>query len=66
MKDPEKPRSTIPLHDYDPALRKAVSWLGDRYLLAEPAPRRREELAQYFSEPRRWNRAPRARVQTRH
>jgi len=65
MKDPEKLRSAIPLHDYDPALQKAVSWLGDRYLLAEPAPRR-EQPKHYFSEVRRWNQAPRARVQTRH
>jgi hypothetical protein len=31
---------SIPLHDYRPALQGAVSWLGDRYLLAEPVPRR--------------------------
>ena len=30
----------IPLHDYGPALRSAVSWLGERYLLAQPEPRR--------------------------
>jgi len=39
MKNPETPQMVIPLHDYDQALEKAVSWLGERYLLAEPAPR---------------------------
>jgi hypothetical protein len=28
------------LHDYTPALNGAVSWLGERYLLAEPVRRR--------------------------
>ena len=43
MKRPDnKPRS-IPLHDYGLALQSAVSWMGDRYLLAAPrgAPPRR-------------------------
>ena len=39
MKNPETPQTVIALHDYDQALEKAVSWLGERYLLAEPAPR---------------------------
>jgi hypothetical protein len=30
----------IPQHDYRPALEGALSWLGDRYLLAEPLTRR--------------------------
>ena len=29
----------IPLHDYRPALQGALSWLGDRHLLAEPVAR---------------------------
>ena len=29
----------LPVHDYRPALECAVSWLGDRYLLAEPVRR---------------------------
>ena len=35
-----KTRTTkaIPLHDYGPALQNAVSWLGNRYLLADPVP----------------------------
>jgi len=66
MKNPDAPRKVIPLHDYDQALEKAVSWLGERYLLAEPAPRRREEPRQYFGESRRWNRATRGPGPTRH
>jgi hypothetical protein len=34
------PTHAIELHDYSPALKGAVSWMGDRYLLAEPVPRR--------------------------
>jgi hypothetical protein len=66
MKRPEHKVRPIPLHDYDVALQSAVSWLGDRYLLAEPVPRRREEPAPYFSEPRRWHEASRTTVYRRH
>ena len=45
----------IPLHDYRSALQGAVSWLGDRYLLAEPMPRLHEERAPYFAESKRWH-----------
>ena len=48
-------KATIPTHDYRAALHGALSWLGDRYLLAEPAPRLREPHAPYFTEPRRWH-----------
>jgi hypothetical protein len=38
-----KPQSQpAPPHDYRAALQNALSWLGDRYLLAEPLTRRRE------------------------
>jgi len=47
--------SKIPLHDYRTALQDALSWLGDRHLLAEPVPRLSEERAPYFAEPRRWH-----------
>ena len=57
MKRANTPNETIPLHDYRQQLQTAVSWLGDRYLLAEPAPRRREERKEYFVEPRRWHQA---------
>jgi hypothetical protein len=44
----------IPLHDYGLALRSAVSWLGERYLLAEPVRRRNANTGGYYVEPRRW------------
>jgi hypothetical protein len=50
-----KDLTAIPLHDYRPALQGAVSWLGNRYLLAEPAPRLSEERKPYFAEQRRWH-----------
>jgi hypothetical protein len=52
----------LPLHDYDPAVRNAVSWLGDRYLLAEPITRREERRpsAPYFTAARRWHPQPQA------
>jgi hypothetical protein len=45
----------IPMHDYGAALQGAVSWLGNRYLLAEPVPRLSEERRPYFTEQRRWH-----------
>lgn len=45
----------LPQHNYQQALQSAVSWLGDRYLLAEPVSRRREEARPYFAEQRRWH-----------
>jgi hypothetical protein len=47
--------TTIPLHDYRPALQNALSWLGDRHLLAEPVQRQSEDRSPYFAEPRRWH-----------
>lgn len=46
---------SIPLHDYSPALQSAVSWLGDRYLLAAPVVRRPDDRAPFFKEPTRWH-----------
>lgn len=66
MKRPTKP-AAIPLHDYDRALQTAVSWLGDRYLLAEPVKRRPADRSPYFSETPRWHtRVHRSPAQTRH
>ena len=53
-KTPLAPNSPIPVHDYQTALQRAVSWLGDRYLLAEPVQRRSEDRGPYFAETRRW------------
>jgi hypothetical protein len=44
----------LPVHDYRPALQCAVSWLGDRYLLAAPVRRLPEERKPFFAEIRRW------------
>jgi hypothetical protein len=44
---------TIPPHDYRPALQGALSWLGKRYLLAEPLNRRSEGRKPEVSEPQR-------------
>lgn len=63
VKRPEKlrlePVTSIPVHDYRPALQNAVTWLGDRYLLAEPVTRRSEDRKPYFVETRRWHPATR-------
>jgi hypothetical protein len=45
----------IPPHDYGPAVHSAVSWLGDRYLLAAPVTRRSEERKPYFNQTRHWH-----------
>ena len=50
-----KEYTAIPLHDYRPALQSALSWLGDRHLLAEPVVRLREERSPYFAESPRWH-----------
>lgn len=36
----------VPTHDYSPALQGALSWLGNRYLLAEPVNRRPDSRVQ--------------------
>jgi len=51
----KEPSARIPLHDYRAALLDAVSWLGNRHLLAQPVPRLSEERAAYFAESRRWH-----------
>ena len=55
------PQASIPQHDYGLALKSAKSWLGDRYLLADPQPRRRDERKDYFVETRRWHDARNAK-----
>jgi len=64
MKRPEN-RSSMPVHDYGHALQSAVSWLGDRYLLASPTPRRTEEPSAYFGESQRWLHASRQQTNAR-
>jgi hypothetical protein len=60
MKRLEQKPLPLPQFDYGLALRNAVSWLGDRYLLAVPATRRPEEPRPFFVEPRRWHDSARA------
>lgn len=55
MKRSESPSGSIPRHDYGLALKSAVTWLGDRYLLAAPLPKRSDDRKDYFIEPRRWH-----------
>lgn len=50
----ESATASIPQHDYGQALKSAVSWLGDRYLLADPLPKRRDESKEYFGASRHW------------
>jgi hypothetical protein len=44
----------MPVHDYGAALQSAMSWLGDRHLLAVPVPRRKEESKAHYFETHRW------------
>jgi len=43
VKRPNDLHPQLPVHDYGLALQNAVSWLGDRYLLAAPIPARRPD-----------------------
>jgi len=66
MKRPERNQIPLPKHDYGLALQSAVSWLGDRYVLAEPQQRRSDVRPVYVLEPPRPRRAVRLGVATRH
>lgn len=59
MKRDKKSSSAQPKNDYALALQRAVSWLGDRYLLAQPVNRRADDRKPYFVEPRSWHPASR-------
>lgn len=39
MKRSTESQPSLPVHDYEPALQRAVSWLGDRHVLATPSVR---------------------------
>jgi hypothetical protein len=51
----KRPKQLLPQHDYALALQSALSWLGDRYLLAEPVVRRAEPQSAFYVEPPRWH-----------
>jgi hypothetical protein len=53
VKTSKVPSQATPLHDYRPALQGALSWLGNRYLLAEPVNRRKDDRKSFVSEPQR-------------
>ena len=55
MKRQKDKSSPLPQHDYGLQLQTAVSWIGDRYLLAEPVTRVTEKAKPFFVEPRRWH-----------
>jgi len=54
MKRPEEKAILVPTHNYDQARQKAVSWLGDRYLLAEPTRKRDDGSKAYLKAPSDW------------
>ena len=54
MKRSRDTSNRMPRNDYALALQNAVSWLGDRYLLAEPVNRRRDDSRPYFAATPRW------------
>jgi hypothetical protein len=65
MKDPDEKQVPLPIHDYGQAVQRAVSWLGDRYLLAEPQARRQDARQIYVRAPEA-RRAVKLRSATRH
>jgi hypothetical protein len=54
MKRTKTASNSLPQYDYALALQSAVSWLGDRYLLAEPV-RRFAQPKPFFAETRSWH-----------
>ena len=48
VKNTKPLNQVIPPHDYRPALQGALSWLGKRYLLAEPLNRRSDDKKPEF------------------
>ncbi|MGH8207652.1 MAG: hypothetical protein ACRETK_12830, partial [Steroidobacteraceae bacterium] len=52
----------FPLHDYSMAISSAVSWLGERHLLASPInrPRRLRSAESFYGQPVSWWRAGKA------
>ena len=57
MKLTKQDRAPLPVEDYSRALRNAVAWLGDRYLLAVPVKAHPVErpASRYFGEAARWH-----------
>jgi hypothetical protein len=55
MKLTTQEASRLPVDDYSAALRNAVSWLGERYLLAVPVTRSEQAAPRYFPQGRGWH-----------
>jgi hypothetical protein len=47
--------SRLPVRDYSAALRNAVSWLGERYLLAVPVARSEQATPRYLPQGPGWH-----------
>jgi hypothetical protein len=52
MKSPRDHQPPFPVRDYSLALQSAVSWLGDRYLLATPIHATNQRARSSFNRPR--------------
>jgi hypothetical protein len=57
MKRHKEPALPLPQFDYGLSLQTAVSWLGDRHVLAKPVPSRNVGRPAYFVERQRWDKA---------
>ena len=53
MKLMRQEHQRLPVDDYSAALRNAVSWLGERYLLAVPVTRN-DQAPRYLPQGRGW------------
>jgi hypothetical protein len=65
MKRPKESALPLPQYDYGVALQTAVSWLGDRHLLAKPMPRRSVERPSFVEKPRLHEARPAAGLRSR-
>jgi hypothetical protein len=65
MKRPKESPPPLPQYDYGLALQTAVSWLGDRHLLAKPMPRRSVERLSFVERPRLHEARPAAGLRSR-
>jgi hypothetical protein len=55
MKLETQEHSRLPVDDYSAALRNAVSWLGERYLLAVPVTRCEQPTPRYLPQGPGWH-----------
>ena len=55
MKLMRQEHQRLPVDDYSAALRNAVSWLGERYLLAVPVKRSEQPTLRYLPQGPGWH-----------